>query len=51
MWGNGVIDPSSQLEDSMCNKCFKIIENIFFEIDEIKAIIQKNKYVREGEPT
>jgi len=27
MWGNGVIDPSSQLE-SMCNDCFKL------ELDE-----------------
>ncbi len=27
-WGNGVIDPSSQLEDSMCNECFKL------ELDE-----------------
>ena len=24
MWGNGVIDPSSQLENSMCNDCFKM---------------------------
>ena len=24
MWGNGVIDPSSQLENSMCNDCFKL---------------------------
>jgi hypothetical protein len=28
MWGNGVIDPSSQLENSMCNDCFKL------ELDE-----------------
>jgi len=27
-WGNGVIDPSSQSEDSMCDDCFKL------ELDE-----------------
>ena len=29
------------LKDSICNKCVKIIEDIFIEINEIKAIIQK----------
>ena len=39
MWGNGVIDPSSQLEDSMCNDCFKLeLDEPSFSLDGISRL-------------
>ena len=38
-WGNGVIDPSSQLEDSMCNDCFKLeLDELSFSLDGISRL-------------
>ena len=38
-WGNGVIDPSSQLEDSMCNDCFKLeLDEPSFSLDGISRL-------------
>jgi hypothetical protein len=39
MWGNGVIDPSSQLEDSMCDECFKLqLDEPSFSLDGISRL-------------
>ena len=39
MWGNGVIDPSSQLEDSMCDECFKLeLDETSFSLDGISRL-------------
>ena len=38
-WGNGVIDPSSQLEDSMCDDCFKLeLDEPSFSLDGISRL-------------
>ena len=38
-WGNGVIDPSSQLEDSRCNECFKLqLDEPSFSLDGISRL-------------
>jgi len=39
MWGNGVIDPSSQLEDTFCNDCFKLeLDEPNFSLDGISRL-------------
>ena len=39
MWGNGVIDPSSQLENSMCDDCFKLeLDESSFSLDGISRL-------------
>ena len=38
-WGNGVIDPSSQLEDTFCNDCFKLeLDEPNFSLDGISRL-------------
>ena len=38
-WSNGVIDPSSQLEDSMCDECFKLqLDEPSFSLDGISRL-------------
>ena len=38
-WGNGVIDPSSQLKDTFCNDCFKLeLDESSFSLDGISRL-------------